>query len=156
MSQASNLLYSWSYEDTKDRSPVWYIIALAVWIGLVVWWFISRQYGMSIIVMLAWGVYYFLENNSEDRVEVRITELGINVQWNFYDYSKISGYALVYQWESAVYLRLIMKKRGITTLNIGLSNTDAAQINAILPSYIEENERQEITLSEKITQYLKL
>jgi hypothetical protein len=37
MSQNENQLYSWNYEDTKDRSPIWYIVALSIAIGLIIW-----------------------------------------------------------------------------------------------------------------------
>jgi len=33
----SNTLYTWTFEDKKDRSPVWYIIAFSVVVGLAVW-----------------------------------------------------------------------------------------------------------------------
>jgi len=44
---------------------------------------------MSIVIMLVVGFFYFLENNSEDEVAVELTDLGVKVQGNFYDYSKI-------------------------------------------------------------------
>ncbi len=151
-----NLLYSWNYEDVKDRSPIWYMLALSAAIWIIIWWFLTRQYGMSIVIMLAVGFYYFLENNSEDSVSVGVTELGIRVQDNFYDYSKIGGFSLVYSWENAVFLRLAIKKRGISVLNIKVDNNIARDIRPILWNYVEENEKQEISLTEKIMHLLKL
>lgn len=52
MTTTQNILYTWTFEDNKDRSPLWYIIALACMIGLVIWGFVTGQYGMSIVVML--------------------------------------------------------------------------------------------------------
>ncbi len=153
---SQNTLYNWSYEDTKSRSAIWYTIAIAVAIGLIIWGFLTRQYGMSIVIMLAGGFFYFLENNSEDHVAVDITDLWIKVQGNFYDYARISGYSLVYQGDQAVYLRLLIKKRGIGILNLSIDNSIASNIRSILPNYIEENEKQEVTLSEKIIHLLKL
>jgi len=71
----NNILYTWNYEDAKDRSPLWYVIALSVAIWLIIWWFLTRQYGMSIVIMLVWGFFYFLENNAEDDISVAITQL---------------------------------------------------------------------------------
>lgn len=156
MTQNENLLYSWNYEDTKDRSPIWYIIALSVAIWLIIWWFLTRQYGMSIVIMLAWWFFYFLENNSEDSVWVKITELWIRVQDNFYDYSKIWWFSFVYNWENAILLRLLIKKRGISVLNIKIDNTIARDIRPVLWNYIEENEKQDMSLGEKIMHLLKL
>jgi hypothetical protein len=156
MATNNNLLYNWKYEDTKHRSPIWYVIALSIAIWLIIWWFLTRQYGMSIVIMLVVWFFYFLENNSEDEVAIELTELGIKVQGNFYDYSRIWWYSIVYHWEQAIYLRLLIKKRGIWILNLNIDNRIAADIRSILPNYIEENEKQEITLSEKIIQLLKL
>jgi hypothetical protein len=156
MENSSNILYTWNYEDNKDRSPLWYIIALSISIGLIIWGFLTQQYGMSIVVMLVVWFFYFLENNSEDEVKVELTDLWIKVQWNFYDYSRIWGYSIVYHGERALYLRLIIKKRGIWILNLNIDNSIVSNLRSILPNYIEENEKQDITLSERIIHLLKL
>jgi hypothetical protein len=156
MESTSNILYNWNYEDNKNRSPLWYIIALSVAIWLIIWWFLTRQYGMSIVIMLVVWFFYFLENNSEDEVAVEVTDLGIKVQGNFYDYARIWWYSIVYDGERALHLRLLIKKRGIGILNLNINNAIASDIRSILANYIEENEKQEITLSEKIIHLLKL
>lgn len=156
MAENDNLLYTWSYEDTKDRSPIWYMLALSAAIWIIIWWFLTRQYGMSIVVMLAGWFYYFLENNAEDSVSIGITQLWVRVQENFYDYSKIGGFSLVYNWENAVFLRLAIKKRGISVLNIKVDNNIARDIRPILGNYTTESEKQDITLTEKIMHLLKL
>lgn len=68
-------LLEWKYEDIKDRSPLWYMIALSVAIGLVIWGFFTRQYGMSIVIMLLAGIIFFIENNADDNVDVTVSEL---------------------------------------------------------------------------------
>ena len=156
MDKKQDTLYSWDFEDIKHRSPIWYMIALSIAIGLIIWWFLTRQYGMSILIMLIVWFIYFLENNSEDQVHVDITDLWIRVQNIFYDYSRINSYSLVYSWDQAVYLRLHLKKRGVSFANLRIDNNIASQIRSILPNYIEENARQEISFTERITHLLKL
>jgi len=82
-------IYNWQYEDTKNRSPIWYVIALSVAVWLILWGFLTRQYGMSLVIMLVSGFFFFLENNSDENVRVDVSELGIKVQDHFYDYAKI-------------------------------------------------------------------
>ena len=154
--QEQTSLYNWSYEDNKNRSPLWYIIALSVAIWLIIWWFFTRQYWMSIVVMLIVGFFFYIENNSEDTVDVIITELWIKVQDMFYDYSRIAGYSLVYSGDQAMYLRLNLKKRGIGTANLRIDNDIASNIRQILPNYIQEQDQQEVTLTERILHMLKL
>ena len=156
MENNTNILYKWNYEDTKHRSPLWYIIALSIAIGLIIWWFLTRQYGMSIVVMLVVWFFYFLENNSEDEVAVEVSDLGIKVLGNFYDYSRIGWYSIIYHGEKALYLRLLIKKRGIGILNLNIDNATASDLRTILPNYIQENENQEISLWERLIQLLKL
>ena len=156
MSQQQNNLYSWNYEDNKNRSPLWYMIALSIAIWLIIWWFFTRQYGMSIVIMMIAGFFFYIENNSEDQVQIHITELGIQVQDMFYDYSQISGYSLIYSSNTALYLRLHLKKRWITSININIDNTIASNIRQILPNYIEEQAEQEVSFIEKMLHLLKL
>jgi len=151
-----NTLYSWSYNDSKNRSPLWYMVALAISIGLIIWWFLTRQYGMSIVIMLVAWFFYFLENNTEDEVKVSITDLWIMVQESFYDFSRISAFSVIFSWENAVYLRLNTTKRWVSTINVRVDNAIISTIRPMLAHAIEENPKQELTFIEKITHGLKL
>lgn len=156
MATAQEILYTWDYDDTKDRSALWYLIALSVGIWLIIWGIFTRQYGMSIVILLIIWFFYFLENNSEDHIVVRVTELGIWVQDMFYDFSRIASYGIVYNGDQAVLLRLILKKRGIWMMNLRVDNKVATELRSILPNYIEEISKQELSFLEKLTQLLKL
>lgn len=153
---SQNILYNWKYEDVKNRSPIWYVIALSIAIWLIVWGFLTRQYGMSIVIMMLSWFFFFLENNADENIEVILTDLWIKVQNNFYDYAKISWFHIVYDWENAVYLRLGINKRSLRTLSIRVDNTIAADLRSILSNFVEENEKQEITFGEKILHLLKI
>ncbi len=156
MADSQNILYEWDYDDTRVRSPRWYIIALSIAIGLIIWGFITRQYGMSIVIMLLSGLMFFLENNSEDEVHVSISDMGIKVQDSFYDYSRINSYSFVYHGEDAVYLRLFVQKSGIRVLNIKINNEIAKALQNILPNYITEDPKQDVTFLEKVIHILQL
>jgi len=149
-------IYNWQYEDTKNRSPIWYVIALSVAVWLILWGFLTRQYGMSLVIMLVSGFFFFLENNSDENVRVDVSELGIKVQDHFYDYAKIWAFSIVYDGSNAIYLKLFLKKNRVWMVNLRIDNTIAADMRSILPNFIEEKEKQEITLSEKIIHLLKL
>ena len=156
MSKTQTSLYNWNYIDEKNRSPVWYMVALSIAIGFVIWGFFTKQYGMSIVIMIITGLFFFIENNSDNEVRIDITELGVKVQEQFYDYARISAYSIVYHGDQAIYLRLYLKKRGITTANLRIDNEIANHIQSFLPHYVEENEKQEITLLERIIHILKI
>ncbi len=156
MTTEQKSLYNWNYEDSKNRSPLWYMIALSIAIGLVIWWFFTRQYGMSIVIMLIAWFFFYVENNSEDSVNVDITDLWIRVQDIFYDYSRIRSYSLIYWWDQALYLRLHLKKRWVAVANIRIDNNIASDIRQILPNYVEEQAQQEMSFLEKLLHKLQL
>ena len=118
----TNTLYTWDFDDTKHRSPLWYIIALSVVVGFAIWGFLTKQYGMSFVVLLVAGVAFFVENNSEDHVTVSVTELGIKVADKFYDFSRINSYTFIYSGDQAILMRLNLAQRGIRMLDVKVNN----------------------------------
>ena len=152
----NEILYSWKFNDKKERSQLWYIITLSIVIWLVIWWFLTKQYWMSFLIMLITWVTYFIENNSEDEVNVNITNLWIKISNTFYDFSKINSFTLIYDWENAVYLRLIINKKWLKVFNIYIDNTIANNLKEILTNFIEENPKWDLSFIEKLINKLKL
>ena len=151
-----NILYDWTFSDKKERSSTWYIVFLSIMIGLVVWGFLTKQYGMSIVILLLSGVGYFIENNSEDTIQVAINDLGIRVWNDFYDYSKIKQFGFIYSGENAYYLRLHIMKAWINQLDLQVNNQIAADLRSILPNHIREAENSELSTIDKIIKLLKI
>ena len=111
---------------------------------------------MSIVVMLISGFFFYIENNSEDHVQIDVTELGINVQDIFYDYSRIMWYSFIYDGNMSIYLRLQLKNKWIQYVNIRVDNQITTELRQILPNFIEEWNQQEVSYIEKIIHKLKL
>jgi len=150
------MLYSWTFPDDKNRWQLWYIIVLSIIIWLVIWWFLTKQYWMSFIVLLISGLVFYIENNSSDNINVEITELWIKVSEYFYDYSKIDSFAFIYEWENAVVLRLNLNKKWIKLVDLKIDNNVALELKEILPHYIKENEKEEFGFVDKMIRILKL
>lgn len=149
-------LYSWSFKNTHERSQTWYIIALACVIWLVIWGILTRQYGMSFVVLLIAGVFYFVENNAEEEIIVSITELWINVWGNFYDFSRIQSFAILYDKNEAKVLRLKTNKKTLKTLDVDIDNEIAANIQAVLPNFVRQDEKWEFSFTDKVIRASKL
>lgn len=152
----SKEIYNWSFEDTKNRSPVWYIIAISVVVGLAIWGFLSKQYGMSFVVLLVAWVAFFVENNAEEHITVSLTQLGLKVWGKFYDYSRINSYTFIYSWENAILIRLALSQRGIKTIDLKVNNTITEELKSILPNYIQENPKQDMSFVDRMIHLLKL
>lgn len=152
----NNILYNWSFSNDKNRGNLWYVIALSIMIGIVVWWFLSRQYVLSFLAILIAGVYFFVENNSEEIMYISITPLGFKLNNTFYDYSKIRSFSLIYEGENAVVLRLNLIKKGLKYLDLPINNEIALALKEVLPNFLKEDENGELGLSDKVIKILKL
>lgn len=150
------MLYSWTFPDDKGRWQLWYIIVLSIIIWLVIWWFLTKQYWMSFIILLLSGLIFYIENNSEDIINVEINELWIKVSEYFYDYSKIDSYTFIYEWENAVILRLNLQKKWIKIIDLKIDNTVVLELKQILPNFLKENEKEDFSFTDKIIRMLKL
>ena len=111
---------------------------------------------MSFIVLLLTGLIFYIENNSLDNITVEITELWLKIWESFYDFSKIDSYTLIYEWENAVILRLLLNKKWIKIIDLKIDNTVALELKWILPNFIKENEKEDFSFSDKMIRMLKL
>lgn len=151
-----NKIYEWNFSDEKNRSPFWYIIAISIIIWIVFWWIFSWQYGLSIVTILAFWVTFFVENNSQKDINVKISTLGIKISENFYDFWKIGSFSFLYQNSEAVFLKLNLKKRWFKSVNLKIDNKICEDLKNILPNFIEEEKDGELSFLDKIINFLKL
>lgn len=152
----NELLFSWKFSDNKNRSNFWYILAASIALGLIIWGFFTSQYGMSFIILLISGIYLFVENNSNDEIEIQILSWGIKVENALYDYGSISSYTVVYYHELPYFLRLHLNKKGIRQLDVRIDEDILSQIQPILGDVLEINDSQNLTFWEKMIIRLKL
>ncbi len=154
----NNLLYSWSFINDKQRGALWYTIAIPIVLWIIIWWFLTKQYVMSFLTILISWVYFFIENNSDDLINVWISQLWISIWNNFYEYSKIESYRLIYNNSNACLVRLSLNRENIWIkfIDLDLNNEIAVNISQILPNFIRENPEMEISLTDKIIKLLKL
>ncbi len=151
-----NFSYEWSFSDEKNRWKFWYIIAISIVLGISIWWIITNQYWLTAIVLLIAWISFFIENNSSDNINVKINEIWIKIWDYFYDYQKIEKFWFIYNNENAEYLRLNMKKSAIKNIDLKIDNKIYTDLKNILPNFLEEAEKTELTKIEKLIKILKL
>lgn len=106
-------------------------------------------------MILAW-LMYFIENNSPDQINVAITELGIQVWNNFYDFGEISSFTLIFDWSNPYLLRLKLTKKWLKQLDLYINENNTNDIKTLLLNFIEENWKEQLTFTEKMIRLLKL
>jgi len=149
-------IYTWTFSSKKHRWRSWYTITFSIVIWLVIWWFLTKQYWMSFIILLISWLWLLIENNSDDDITIEINELWIKAWESFYDFSRINSYSFIYSWEKAIFLRLNMNKKWLRNIDLIVDNRITSELNNILPNFLEENPKEELTMAEKIISLLKL
>lgn len=150
--------FRWSFQSKTEKGASWYLWAIALAVALIAWWIFMEIYIMSIVVFIFAGVYMLVENNAPDVMDVAINENGIKVWGSFYDYPKIESFGIVYNGETPYLLRLKLKSRGFRLLDLKM-NPDAintADLRAFLTQYVTEDEKSELTATERLLHYFKV
>ena len=111
---------------------------------------------MSFLILLLTGLVYFVENNSADIVNVDINELWVKVWESFYDFSNISSFTLVYEWENAIFLRLNLTRKWLRYIDLNIDNDIALNAKEVLQNFVEENWKSDISFIDKLIKLLKL
>lgn len=150
------ILYTWEFEDIKDRWPYWYIIALSIIVWIVVWGFLTGQYGMSFVILFVSWLFYYIENNSDDIINVSLTDLWVQIWKNFYEYSKIEKYSFINEWENPIFLRLVVNKASLKNIDLKINKNIFLELKNILPNFLEEDQKWEMSFIEKLIHKLKL
>ncbi len=150
-------MYHWQFASRNERPQSWYIVALIVVVFLVIYGIVQWLYMMSIVAFLFAGVYIMKENNSAPLIDVDITDIGIQVQDTFYEYSQISSFAILYDQQVAKMLRFSVKKWIATLIDIPLTQeVNPAELRSILLENIPENPDAEFTRSDRMIQAMRL
>lgn len=149
-------IYFWEFESKKEKSNLWYTIAASIIIWIIVWAFISKQFWLSFIVLISSWLYYFLEINFDNFVKVTIKDQWIEIWNNFYDYSSILSYSMVYDWNNVLFLRLHFKKRAFKYIDLNVNNDIIKDIKNILSNYLEESQDEKLNFYEKIIKLLNI
>lgn len=150
-------MFNWQFNSKKERSSSWYILAVVFAIGFIIWWYLTEQYIMSIVIIMLVWVFFLIENNSPDIVEVTVNENGILISESFYDYPKIETFAIVYNKNIPLFLRLRFKSRWLKQVDVPLnSQINSSDLRAFLLEYVEEDSKTEMSSTDKLIDYLKL
>jgi hypothetical protein len=133
------------------------MIAIIAVLSLV-WYGIATQlYLMSIASFLFAWVYVLIENNSLPVTGVIIDEWWITVDSSKYDYSSIEKFALISIGWVPTYLRLKLRKKIGSTIDIPLvQDINSSEIKAFVSNYIEEDNNAALSNSDAIIHAMRL
>lgn len=150
-------MFTWSFSTHKEHSASWYVVALIVVLSLVLYGIIEGIYLLSIVAFLFAGVYILMENNVSPVTHVEVNEIGIKVGGSFYEYSTLARFAVIYNEDIPVILRLTPLKKLATIIDIPLTqDVNAVELKNYLASFLEEQKDVSLSNSDVLIHAMRL
>ncbi|MDD2916309.1 MAG: hypothetical protein PHH70_00490 [Candidatus Gracilibacteria bacterium] len=151
-------MFSWNIPTQNTKGPGWYTTAGIFCLAFIIWGIFVQLYALSVVVFIFVGVYLMMENNAPEMTQIAVDENGININGSFYDYPSVTEFSIVYDNRKPIFLRLALKKKGLNTVDIELTqDINSYELRNFLLQYIQESEKGgELTSNERLMRYLKI
>lgn len=155
-----NIAFSWRVPEYEkhERGKKWYITAACAGLLLLAFAFFSKNYLFIFIILIAAMVIIIHDGNEPDLVDIHITDEGVIVGKNFYDYDEFKNFAIVYKPRINV-KNLYFEYKSVVRqrLSIPLMDMNPLPIREKLKKNLAENsERTDLPLSESLAKFFKL
>lgn len=135
-------MFSWNIATQNTKGPGWYTTAGVISLTFIIWGIFVGLYALSVVVFIFIGVYLMMENNAPESTTIGVDENGVNINGGFYDYPSIEDFSIVYDNRKPILLRLRLKKKGLNTIDIDLTqDVNSYELRNFLLQYIPESEK---------------
>jgi len=134
------IVFTWYAREfiPQDKSPFWYIAAAIVAAAVIIYGFITQSWTMVAVFVLLVGVYYLLRDQEPHIIPVTISELGVYVGRDFYQYRDIVNFWIVYNPGEITTLNFYVREgRFAKRVSVQLEDQD--------PVYLREYLRRKVT-----------
>ncbi|MFC1663236.1 hypothetical protein ACFL04_03695 [Patescibacteria group bacterium] len=135
------VVLNWQFPEfpSYKRSQVWYISAAIVGAILVIWSIATNNYLFAIIIVMLGVIIIAQSRRKPHNVVVEITEDGVVLGNDFYQYRDIKNFYLVYEPPVTKKLFIIFKSSIRPSLPIQLENENPVKVRQALRQYIDED-----------------
>ena len=135
-------MFSWNITTQNTKGPGWYTTAGVFSLAFIIWGIFVGLYALSVVVFIFVGVYILIENNAPENTQIVVDEHGVNINGGFYDYPSIEEFSIIYENRKPIFLRLRVKKQGLSTIDIELTqDVNSYELRAFLLGYLPESEK---------------
>ncbi|MBI5415004.1 hypothetical protein HZA38_05855 [Candidatus Peregrinibacteria bacterium] len=141
--------------EYRDKGPIWKFLAILLVIGLIIYGIISDSYPFSVVVALFAGVY-FLTHKKPKVIEICVTDMGIQVDHRFYEFSNIRNFWILFKPGEVETLNLHLAKNVVKEVSILLGEQDPAELREVLSRFVSELAGKDESAVDWITRKLKL
>jgi len=131
---------NWQFPEYEkiDKTRNWYIGAIIVTVGLLIYSILTINFLFAIIVLLAIFMIVLRHYQAPRQVDIKIADQGIVLDGMFFPYQELKSFWFNYNPPQVklLYLELHQSKK---SFSIPLQNINPLKVRDILNSYIEEN-----------------
>ena len=99
ISKIDDIIDSWRVDEyeKRARSKKWYILAAVAAFLMMLFSFFTSDFLFAVIIVIAVLIFILHSGHEPDQVKISLTEEGIMVGRNFYDYDDIKNFAVVFK-----------------------------------------------------------
>jgi hypothetical protein len=153
-------LASWAFPEfeSHERSRLWYLIAGVIFILLLIYAITSLNFLFAVVLVMVGIIWLIKERETPLTVSFSITDEGLEIDNNFYDYDALENFYIIYKPEvDSKNLYFHFKSKIRPRLSIPLREENPVEIRNILLQYIKEDlEQKDIPTSEWLSKIMKL
>ncbi|MFA5051266.1 MAG: hypothetical protein WC499_04080 [Patescibacteria group bacterium] len=150
---------SWQFpEYTKyEREKSWYIIVGLISLGIIIYSIVTANI-LFVILLILFMTIITLHNRHEPMdVLCDIFEDGVAVGSQFYEWSDIKNFRIVYQPPDVKKLYIDLKNNLLQDFSIPLEDQSPLMVRDILKKYLKEDlTKTEETLTDRLNRWLKI
>ena len=152
-------LAQWEVDEypRHDRSRTWYVVAVIVGVGLIVYAIATANFLFAVIILMV-GVIMLISTFKEpERIPVIITNTGILVDDMYYDFDAIRDFSIAFYPPHVSILYLDFHSHWHPLLSVPLEDMDPNEIRELLLPFCAENlKRSEEQLTDTARRMYKL
>lgn len=147
---------TWEFSPV-ERSKRWYVVATAIGLAMLIFALMSANFVFALIVVMFAVIMLMRDLRKPTRVQVAITTDGIVFHHEFYPFSEIKDFSVIYEPPEVSNLYLGFNNRWSPPLSIPLEDTDPNEVRAQLLPFIFENlDRDSESLTDTLSRVYKL
>lgn len=139
-----------------DKGKTWYVVAGIAVLAVIAYGLIIAEYTMVIAFALLAGVYYLLHNEPPKTMSVAITTLGIVIDRDFYQFSDMESFWIVYQPPEVKILYLRPAKKLSSDIRLELMDQNPMIVRQLLQTQIKEVPGEGESFVDRMSRILKL
>ncbi|MBI5412899.1 hypothetical protein HZA42_00945 [Candidatus Peregrinibacteria bacterium] len=135
-----NAILGWKAPEytRHEKSALWFVIAAAVAIGLVIYGLATDGWSFSLAIIVFCGTYYLIHRKTPPIVEVKISKIGVKIGRHLFSYSGLEGFWIAYDPPFLKRLYLKMEAKFKPDVFVSIEDTDPVEVRKILLGHTNE------------------